>query len=89
MASERECIAKFLERLEAEDQILKKRERLLTARQKLDLRWVSIPHLGADQIVRYEAHNSKELCRALAELERCQRKRAGEAVDPLIRVDVV
>jgi hypothetical protein len=89
IATQQERVAKFLERLDAEDQFLEERGRLLAAKAKVDLRWVSIPHLRVDQIVRYGAHNSRELYRALAELERCQRKRAGEAVDPLIRVDVV
>ena len=48
-----------------------------------------VPSQGAlDRLVRYEAHLSREIDRTLSQLERLQRIRLGQAVQPPLRLEV-
>jgi hypothetical protein len=47
-----------------------------------------IPDQRADSLLRYQAFYSREADRAMAELERLQRRRLGEAVPPPINVNL-
>ena len=46
------------------------------------------PKEALDKILRYETTNSRQLYKAMAELERCQRMRRGEPVLPAINVEI-
>jgi hypothetical protein len=82
MASRRECLRFFVDRLTVElDQMRMdldhlRRERLLPDGAILD------------RLARYEAHLSRQLAQALRELQRLQAARVGEPVTPPVIVDV-
>jgi len=82
-----EQVAKFLERLDKEDESLALNERSLAEEAKLDESRFSVPEARADQLIRWDNHYSREFYRAAGDLERSQRRRAGEAVVPPIKVD--
>ena len=43
---------------------------------------------AADRILRYESHLERQLDRAIDQLERLQRRRAGESVPPALNVNL-
>ena len=83
-----EQIAELLKRLEREDFSLQARANSLAEKAAVDALRFSVPE-RADLFIRYDRHYSNELYRALAELERQQRRRSGEVVPPPIKVDMM
>ena len=82
-----EQVAKFLERLDKEDESLAVKARSLAEEAELDEARFSVPEERADVLIRWDNHYSREFYRAAGELERLQRRRAGEAVVPPIKMD--
>ena len=87
-ANPSEQVVEFLGKLDQEMKILALQQNSLMALDELHKQRLSVPDERADLLIRYDAHASRELYRALGELERLQRRRTGDLVPPPIKVNV-
>ena len=87
-ANPSEQVVEFLLKLDEVMRTLASRRSSLQEMAEWHKQRLSVPDERADLLIRYDAHSSRELYRALGELERLQRRRTGDLVPPPIKVDV-